>query len=301
MRKLRRRARPRPVNPSAPRRVYNHALNDFVMLPGVPNRSLDIAPGTVAMTQGVGDQVGMPVPDNMLPALPNSSANGYYADQAYIKSWDGTSVVGACSPYPNASGSCGSNQSIIPINVGGGQNNAMVTGDAFVSEDMLRDMMPGGPLAIGPSAAYSPFAFDIFAASEPKAETTLQRTVASVVDPLVGIPTSYGLTAPIIDRPLSFQGGTVASGPTNTAMTVGPGGVVVGANAGANSSQAATGVLSNYTVMSERNALGRLGSINPAAPDFIKVLIGAGILWVLYTWSQGKSVTKELKKLTGGR
>lgn len=267
MRKLRRRAR--PINPSSPRRVYNHALNDFVMLPGVPNRSLDIAPGTVAMAQKVGDQAGLPIPDNMLPALPNSTPTGYFADQAYIKSWDGTSVVGACSPYPNAAGSCGSAQNIIPINVQGGQNNAMVTGDAFVSEDMLRDMMPGGSMAIG-GAQVSPFAFDIFAASS------------------AGIPTSYGLTAPIVDR-LNYQGGTVSSGPTTLS----------GVNAGANSSQAATGVLSNYTVISERNALGRLGNVNPAAPDFIKVLIGAGILWVLYTWYQGKSVTKELKRITG--
>jgi len=286
MRKLRRRVKGLPpapgyVDPYAPkgnssggRMVYNHSLGDFVMLPGIPNKSLDIAPGTTALVSQVGDQAGMPIPDNMLPALPITTGNGYYAGSPYIKSWDGTSVVGACSPYPSAPcGACGPNSDIIPITTAGGVNNSMVNGEAFVSEDMMRDMLPGGSMAIGaarpvnvlPDPFGNPFAFDLTTAP---AATKIQKAADAVYDPLVGLPTTAGLVGP--NQNLSFQGGTVSTTPLP-------------------SETPNLGRLSDMRVISERNALGRLGDVT-GKMTWMQLIAILGIGWAIwyYGFKRGK-------------
>ncbi len=245
-------------------------MGDFVTLPGIPNSALRIADGTSAPIQRVGDQAGLPIPDNMLPALPNTTPTGYYAGEPYIKSWDGTSLVGACSPYPDAPcGACGpsANWLSVPDN-----NNPMVSGDSVVDENMVRDMLPGGSMAIG--TAINPpttFAFDL---ATPRAGSTLQRVVNSVLDPLVGYPTTPAL---------SFQGGRISTDPV--AGLIGKSGVATSGGS-TQATSVSTGVLSDYMVISERNALAGLGADvggRPSGADILKLLLGIGFVYWLVT------------------
>lgn len=260
------------------------SLADFVMLPGVPNKALNIPDGTKAATQLVGDQAGLPIPDNMLPSLPNTTAQGFYTGTPYIKSWDGTNVSGGCSQFAQAPcGACGPTVSSYPVPP---DNNYMAYGDALMSEDMLRDMMPGGSLAIGTAMASNPY--DIFG-SAGRAETTLQRAQDALVDPLVSMPTAQALNYSL---PGSYSGGLPDQSQVPGASAV-VAGMVVGPNATAVTPGSSTGILSGLQPMSEGRALNRLRNVRGlgygreddgvTGSDIVKLLVGIGIVYWITT------------------